>query len=40
MVRRETAAAAEMYSKTYNIYLRMLGPHHPSTQGLKTVVNE
>jgi tetratricopeptide (TPR) repeat protein len=33
------AAATEMYIKAYNIYLKMLGPDHPKTQGLKPFVN-
>ena len=29
------ATATEMYTKAYHIYLKMLGPDHPSTQQLK-----
>ena len=34
------AARAEMYTKAYHIYLKMLGPDHSKTQGLKPFVNE
>ena len=33
-------AAVEIYTKAYHIYLKMLGPDHPKTQGLKPFVNE
>jgi hypothetical protein len=33
-------AAAEIYTKAYHIYRKMLGPDHPKTQGLKPFVNE
>ena len=32
------SAATEMYTKAYHIYLQVLGPDHPSTQGLKPFV--
>ena len=36
----DRAAATEMYTKAYHIYLKKLGPDHPETQGLKPFVNE
>jgi len=27
-----------MYTKAYHIFLKVLGPHHPETQGLKPFV--
>ena len=30
----------EMATKAYHIFLRMLGPHHPQTQGLQPFVAE
>ena len=30
----------EMVTKAYHIFLRMLGPDHPQTQGLKPFVDE
>ena len=32
--------AKEMATKAYHIFFRMLGPHHPQTQGLKPFVDE
>ena len=34
----DRAAATEMYTKAYHIFLKVLGPHHPETQGLKPFV--
>jgi len=31
--------AKEMVTKAYHIFLRMLGPHHPQTQGLASKYN-
>jgi Tfp pilus assembly protein PilF len=36
----DRAAATEMYTKAYHIFLTVLGPHHPQTQGLKPFVDE
>ena len=36
----DRAAATEMCTKAYHIFLKVLGPHHPETQGLKPFVNE
>ena len=30
----------EMVTKAYHIFFRMLGPHHPQTQGLKPFLDE
>jgi len=32
------AQATEMYTKAYRIYLKVLGPDHPQTLGLKRFV--
>jgi hypothetical protein len=29
-----------MYTNAYQMFLEMLGPYHPETQGLKTFVDE
>ena len=34
----DRAAATEMFTKAYHIFLKVLGPHHPETQGLKPFV--